>query len=90
MNDQRVTGKFPTLERLALASLQEQFPDLKRKGFITAVRAILTDNGSQETPFTIIPDGWVLQPCGIFIAVEIEDRHHNTMGVGSDCRGGRR
>ena len=37
MSDQYVTGNFPTMERLALCHLREQFPGLKRNGFMAAL-----------------------------------------------------
>ena len=73
MSDQYVTDKFPTMERLALCHLREQFPGLKRNGFMKAVRAVFDKD--PLVPFTIIPDGWFMDQEGTFNALEIEDRN---------------
>jgi hypothetical protein len=41
--DQYVTSNFPTLERLALVRLREQFPGLRRNGFSKAVCSVRDD-----------------------------------------------
>jgi hypothetical protein len=40
MSHQKVTTKFPTLERLALNRVRERFPELQRGGFSAAICAI--------------------------------------------------
>jgi hypothetical protein len=70
----------PTLERLALSRLREQFPDLRRGGFSRAIRS-LEPSLDERVRFT--PDGWFAQhvvwPGGakgvVFTCIEIEDQH---------------
>jgi hypothetical protein len=80
MSDQKVTLKFPTLERLGLDRIRGRFPELRRRGFSAAIRAIDPDIGRVH----IIPDGWFVQSYEanpkcivdrVFTCVEIEDRH---------------
>jgi hypothetical protein len=78
----QIASKIPTLERLALNRVREQFPQLKRRGFAAALRAAFPDE-IEEVSF--IPDGWFIDgdllagenggPCAKVICVEIEDRH---------------
>jgi len=79
--DQKVTAKFPTMERLALLHVSKRFPGLKRKGFSGAVRKA-SDGCMLKSEIGIIPDGWRLDVlpedapvCGVFTVIEIEDRH---------------
>jgi hypothetical protein len=71
---------LPTLERLALVRLRDRFPDLQRKGFSKAVRAV---EPGEIGPLGFIPDGWRVDnftwaddsPGSVFTAIEIEDSH---------------
>ena len=58
MTDQKLRSNFPTLERLALNRIREQFPGMKRKGFSGAVRAACASEGLPQVP--IIPDAWMV------------------------------
>jgi hypothetical protein len=83
MSDQNVTRNFPTLERLALAHVRQRFPDLRRNGFLAAVRAAC--GGEVDAGVRVIPDGWFVQGDSVngedkgepatFTCVEIEDSH---------------
>jgi hypothetical protein len=75
MLHQRVTDKLPTLERLALNRIREQYPDLRRGGFSRAVRGHCAREDAPLGPIGIIPDGWFEKPAGAFICVEVEDHH---------------
>jgi hypothetical protein len=86
MTDQYLSGKFPTLERLALLEVRKQFPLLRRKGFSAAVRAAVSadwhedffiwSRNSKRIP--ILPDGCFEKPTGAFTCIEIER-------VGDNC-----
>jgi hypothetical protein len=76
---ENIKGKFPTLERLALNRVREQFPRLKRNGFSLAVRKHIRTECAHwdEVPKSIgiIPDGWFEEKTGTFVCIEIEDSH---------------
>jgi hypothetical protein len=76
---EQLTGRFPTLERLALNRVREQFPRLKRNGFSLAVRKHIRTECAHwdEVPkyIGIIHDGWFEEKTGTFVCIEIEDCH---------------
>jgi hypothetical protein len=76
----------PSLEHLALCRVREQYPGLQRKGFSKAISMVFKkdsgfDDGTDEWDrlyakayrVWFIPDGWLQDTDGTFIAIEIED-----------------
>jgi len=69
------------LECLALSHLRGRFPDLRRKGFSAAVRAVCGAEAWEKIP--IIPDGWFVEGDPLtgeergepatFTCIEVED-----------------
>jgi hypothetical protein len=43
MSDQKVMSKLPTLERLALDRIRDQFPPFQKRGFRKTLRAAFPD-----------------------------------------------
>lgn len=68
------------LEHLALSRVKQRFPNLRRKGFETAIRKVLRGELGDER-IGLIPDGWLhvareIEDGGdLFVALEIEDRN---------------
>ena len=77
-----------SLEQIALCRVREQYPGLQRKGFSKAITTIFKndcgfDGDTDEWDrlyakayrVWFIPDGWLQDTDGTFVAVEIEDRN---------------